>query len=84
LVRTRIIPANGRGGTLEQTGWLTPYEAETIAQAALRAGPGARLEVTVSPTVSAASLAAVNALFAWLLEKGVAVTVQRGEENGSG
>jgi len=29
-------------------------------------------------------LAAVNALFAWLLEKGVAVTVQRGEENGSG
>src|SRR5439155_965394 len=74
----------GRGGTLEQTSWLTPYDAETIAQAALRAGPGARLEVTVSPTVSAASLAAVNALFAWLLEKGVAVTVQRGEENGSG
>jgi len=34
--------------------------------------------------VSAASFAAVEALFAWLLEKGVAVTVQRGEENGSG
>ena len=83
-VRTRIIPANGRGGTLEQTGWLTPYEAETIAQAARRAGPGARLEVVVSPTVSAASFAAVQALFAWLLEKGVAVTVQRGDGNGSG
>ena len=84
LVRTRIIPADGRGGTLEQTSWLTPYDAETIAQAALRAGPGARLEVTVSPTVSAASFAAVNALFAWLLERGIAVTVQRGDENGSG
>jgi len=84
LVRTRIIPADGREGTLEQTTWLTPYEAETIAQAARRAGPGARLEVVVSPTVSAASFAAVEALFAWLLEKGVAVTVQRGDENGSG
>jgi len=83
LVRTCIIPGDGRGGTLEQTSWLTPYDAETIAQAALRAGPGARLEVTVSPTVSAASFAAVNALFAWLLEKGVAVIVQRGDENGS-
>jgi len=84
LVRTRIISADGGEGTLEQTTWLTPYEAETIAQAARRAGPGARLEVVVSPTVSAASFAAVEALFAWLLEKGVAVTVQRGDENGSG
>ena len=82
LVRTRIIPADGRG-TLEQMSWLTPYEAEMIAQAARRAGPGARLEVMVSPTVSDASFAAVNALFAWLLEKGVAVTVRRGDENGS-
>jgi hypothetical protein len=34
--------------------------------------------------VSEASFAAVEALFAWLLEKGIAVTVQRGDENGSG
>src|SRR5207237_857896 len=30
-------PAGGSAGTLDRTGWLTPYTAETVAQDALRA-----------------------------------------------
>src|SRR5437867_166931 len=41
-------PAGGSAGTLERTGWLTPYTAETVAEDALRAGDGARLELTVA------------------------------------
>jgi len=37
----RIVPATGESsGTLERTGWLTPYTAETIREDAVRAGPG--------------------------------------------
>jgi hypothetical protein len=82
LVRTRVIPAEGHGCVLEQVSWLTPYEAETIAQAARRAGPGARLEVIVPGSASAASLAAVETLFSWLVEKGVMVSVGRGNGDG--
>ena len=79
LVRTRIAPANG-GCTLEQVSWLTPYTAETIGQAAWRAGPGARLEIIVPPSATAANLVAVQQLFAWLAERQIIVTVQRGSE----
>lgn len=80
LVRTRITPGEGQGhgGVLEQVSWLTPYEAETIAQAARRAGPGTRLEVIVPGSASDASLAAVESMFTWLVEKGVALSVRRG------
>ena len=41
----RIVPvAEESSGTLERTGWLTPYTAETIREDAVRAGPGTRLE----------------------------------------
>ena len=82
LVRTRIIPAEGQGGVLEQVCWLTPYEAETIAQAARRSGPGTRLEVVVPGNTNAAGLAAVETLFAWLAQKGITVSVQRGNGDG--
>ena len=81
LVRTRVIPKNGRAEGIEQVGWLTPYSAETIAQSALRAGPGARLDVIVPKGASAPTLAAVEAVFAWLIAKGVVVTVQRDTED---
>jgi len=39
-------------GTLERTGWLTPYTAETIAEDAVRAAAGATLELTVAESAS--------------------------------
>ncbi len=62
-------------GTLHRVGWLTPYTAQTIGEDALRAGPGARLQVTVAPIADAASLARVRDAFAWLGARGVQVTV---------
>jgi hypothetical protein len=76
-----IPPGGGRAG-LERVTMLTPYEAETIAADARRAGPGARLEVIVPPSTNAARLAAVESLFAWLREKGIEVSVRRDEEEG--
>jgi hypothetical protein len=80
VVRTRITPATG-GCTLEQVSWLSPYTAETIGQAAWRAGPGARLEVIVPPSATAANVVRVQELFAWLAERDIVVTVRRGGED---
>src|SRR5213594_4379101 len=42
----RVLPPAGESGRrLERSGWLTPYTAEAIAEDAVRAGHGARLEV---------------------------------------
>ena len=79
VVRTRIVPPNGACG-LEQVSWLSPYTAETIGQAAWRAGPRARLEVIVPPTATAENIAGVQQLFAWLAEREIVVTVRRGSE----
>jgi len=76
IVRTRIVAAAG-GCTLEQVSWLSPYTAETIGQAARRAGPGARLEVVVPKSATEASVAAVRQLFAWLGEREIVVSVER-------
>jgi acyl carrier protein len=35
-----VPPAGESSGTLERTGWLTPYIIETIAEDAVHAGPG--------------------------------------------
>ena len=79
VVRTRIVPPKGGCG-LEQVSWLSPYTAETIGQAAWRAGPGARLEVIVPASATAENLAGVQQLFAWLAEREIVVTVRRGSE----
>ncbi|TMA42443.1 MAG: hypothetical protein E6J81_17310 [Deltaproteobacteria bacterium] len=73
----RIVPATGEsGGTLERTGWLTPYTAETIAEDAVRAGRGARLEVTVGASTTE-GIARVQRQFARLGKRGVQVIVRR-------
>lgn len=82
LVRARVVPAGERGRVMEHVTWLTPYMAETIAHDARRAGPGARLEIIVPEKTAAAGLAAVEALFAWLSAKGIAVTVRRDGQDG--
>jgi acyl carrier protein len=79
----RVVPSEGRsGGILERGGWLTPYIVETIAEDALRAGRGARLEVTVAASTEDTDLARVRDDFACLGERGILVTVWREDENG--
>jgi acyl carrier protein len=72
----RIVPlATGSCGTFERTGWLTPYTAETIAEDALRAGRGARLEVTIAAS-TASGVAQVRQQFAGLGARGIEVIVR--------
>jgi acyl carrier protein len=54
-IRVRIVPAAGEAsGILERTGWLTPYTAEAIAEDAVRAGLGARVELTIAAATTEA------------------------------
>ena len=64
-------------GEIHRAGWLTAYTAETIAQDALRAGRGARLEVAVPASLSDDGLAQLQDDFAWLGDRGVQVSVRR-------
>ncbi len=83
FARTRIVaPRGNHSGMLERVSWLTPYAAETIGEDAIRAGRGARLEVTLPPPTTDDGLAAVESLFAWLREKGIEVVVRRGDDEG--
>lgn len=76
-VWARIVSPRPSGGEIQHGGWLTPYTAETIAEDALRAGRGARLEVAVPSTLSDDGLAQLQDEFAWLGERGVQVSVRR-------
>ncbi len=74
----RVLPPAGESGRrLERSGWLTPYTAEAIAEDAVRAGHGARLEVAVAASTDDVGLAHVRHQFAWLGERDVRVTVRR-------
>jgi len=64
-----LRPAGESGGSLERAGWLTPYAAETIAKDALRAGQGARLELTVAASTDEVGLTGVQHQFTWLGER---------------
>jgi acyl carrier protein len=64
-------------GQLLRAEFLTPYVVETIADDALHAGPGARLEVTLGPGTDDAQLARVREQFAWLTEHGVDLSIGR-------
>jgi acyl carrier protein len=77
VARARVVPASGNGGGLERLGELTPYEIQILVSDALRAGPGARLEMEVPASTDDAGLAATRRQFAWLAGRGVAVSVQR-------
>jgi acyl carrier protein len=79
----RVISARGEAsGEIQRAGWLTPYTAETIAEDALRAGRGARLEVAVPSDLSDAGLARLQDEFAWLGQRGVQVNVRRDQHLG--
>ena len=78
LVWARVCSPRSRSGAdIQRAGWLTPYTAENIAEDALRAGRGARLEVAVPVTISDTVLAEIENEFGWLGERGVEVTIRR-------
>ena len=76
-VLARVVAPGGLRVALESAEWFTPYTAETIAEHALRAGPGARLEVTVASEVADIELRLVQRRFASLIARGVEVNVHR-------
>lgn len=78
LVWARVVPPSGQpGGDIQRVGLLTPYTAETIAEDALRAGRGAKLEMSVPSSTSDVGLAELQTQFAWLGDRGVQVSVRR-------
>jgi len=78
FIRARVVSRRDeRTGELQRTGELTPYAAETIGEDALRAGPGARLEVTVDAGTNDAGLGRVRDQFAWLRARSIEVEVHR-------
>jgi len=82
MVWSRVVPAAAENGSsLLRADLLTPYATEEIADDALRAGRGARLEVTVPAVTTDAGLAWVHDLFAWLDKRGVQVTVNRDHQS---
>jgi acyl carrier protein len=76
-VRVRVGVPGGSRGVLERAEWLTPYAAETIIEDALRAGPGAQLEIRVAEDGGDAGVRRVQQQFAWLGRRGIAVDVHR-------
>ena len=82
LVWARVSAPDHMKGELQRAGWLTPYTAGEIAEDAVRAGRGARLEVTVSREISDVALAQLQNDFSWLGERGVQVSVRRDRHRG--
>jgi len=78
LIWARILPSRSRASSgIERSGWLTAYTAETIVDSALRAGPGARLEMGVPPDLGEPDLSRLEAEFAWLARRDIAVRIRR-------
>jgi len=85
MVWSRVVPAGMETTSgLQRADELTPYSAEEIADDALRAGRGARLEVTVHAATSDAGVAWVEDQFAWLGKRGVNVSVHRDHPDAGG
>jgi len=85
MVWSRVVPAGPEATSgLQRADELTPYSAEEIADDALRAGRGARLEVTVPAATSDAGVAWVQDQFAWLGKRGVNVSVHRDHPDAGG
>jgi acyl carrier protein len=72
-VVTRVVVADR--ATVERSTLLTPYAVETVADDAIAAGPGARLEVGLRGQAGAGALERVRVLFARLGSRGIRVQV---------
>lgn len=74
--RTRVVRREcPREHGLRRAGLLTPYTAEIIAEDALRAGSGARLDLVLAAGRDEA-ISEVHDRFAWLEARGVRLTVR--------
>jgi acyl carrier protein len=74
-VWTRLVSPRGE---LLRADSLTSYVADAIADDALAAGRGARLEITLATDASDAAVADVRTRFGWLAMHGIGVHVGRG------
>ena len=83
-IHARVVPPPARphDAPLQRAGWLTPYTAQTIAEDAITAGPGTRLELTVPAKLSDLVVTRLQQQFAWLGDRGVQVQVQRETSHG--
>jgi len=80
VIHARLLsPAGASSREIHRTGRLTPYTVQTIAEDAIRAGRGARLEVTVAVT-NEAELRHVRSRFARLANRGIHVRICRDVE----
>ncbi len=61
----------------ERTGWLTPYEVETLFSDALWAGRGSHLDVRVPARISDDGVSWIRERFARLRKRGIDVSVRR-------
>jgi acyl carrier protein len=77
-VVTRVVVADRK--TVERSALLTPYAAEVIADDAIAAGPGARLEVELRGQAGARAREQVRVLFARLGARGIRVQVNADPE----
>jgi acyl carrier protein len=73
----RVVPAAAREGDLRRAGPFTPYARELIVEDVLRAGRGARLELTLPAGTDDATLATVRTWFSRLVERGIELSVRR-------
>ena len=63
----------------ERTGWLTPYEVETLFSDALWSGRGSQLELRVPARTSEAGVDWIRQRFDRLRKRGIGVRVRRDE-----
>ena len=80
-LRARLTPAVA-AWAVERVLVLTPYAAESLADDALRAGPGARLELRLASRASDGALRRVREQFSRLSDRGIEVRVRRDPARG--
>ena len=84
FVWSRMSPAAAQhGASLERAVWLTPYVAQELAEDALGAGRGTRLELWLPVGTDDVTVGLVVERFAWLGERGIQVIVRRGRPAGA-
>ena len=76
--RAQLAKGTGSHRT-ERTGWLTPYEVETLFSDALWAGHGSQLELRVPARTSDAGVDWIRGRFDRLRKRGIGVSVRRDE-----
>jgi hypothetical protein len=84
VVRSRLASRDGRSrGTLVRATWLTPYDAQLIAEDGERRGRRTSLDVEVSAGTDEVAVAGVRRLLARLIRRGlrVSVRVRRGRSS---